>query len=91
MATVDRFCHNNKTFGVRDVNFFLFRFIKLQLNDNPSSIQLDPIKVEHFFYSENKKASKSFDLKALKFAAPGIVTSNQIMQDWIDLEAFSPK
>jgi predicted solute-binding protein len=32
-----------------------------------------------------KKASKSFDLEALKLAAPGIVTSNQIMQDWADL------
>jgi hypothetical protein len=35
--------------------------------------------------STKVKAFKSFDLKALKLAAPGIISSNQIMQAWADL------
>jgi hypothetical protein len=43
------------------------------------------LKASKWERSLKTKASKSFDLEALKLAAPGIRTSNQIMQDWTEL------
>ena len=46
----------------------------------------DILKSDNSNEAASFKASKSKDLEALKLAASGIITSNQIMQDWVDLE-----